>query len=269
VTTQRETAFAKINLALHVRAKREDGYHEIETVFAFLDGGDTIDMRPAQTYQLEEHSEFGGETGPVEANLITKAARLVHGGHLPPVHFNLGKFLPVASGLGGGSADAAAALRLLGAGDRLDLAAVLGADVPACLKSVPVIGRGTGAALVPIENDIAGLACILVNPRVPLTTGPVFQAWDGVDRGAMPKGGAREIMMAGRNDLEPPAIALCPVIADVLTYLRTSNPIIARMSGSGASCYALYDDFEYASHIAGQLSELPHQDWWTMTGRLR
>jgi 4-diphosphocytidyl-2-C-methyl-D-erythritol kinase len=269
VTTQRETAFAKINLALHVRAKRDDGNHEIETLFAFLDRGDTLDMRAAKAYRLDERCEFGGETGPVDGNLITMAARLVNGGDLPPVQFDLGKFLPVAAGLGGGSADAAAALRLLGAGDRFDVAAILGADVPACLKSVPVIGRGTGAALVPIENDVAGLACILVNPRVRLTTGPVFQAWDGVDRGAMPHGGAREIMMAGRNDLEPPAISLCPVISDVLSHLQKTKPLIARMSGSGASCYALYEDFDYAAHVAAQLRDVHRRDWWSMTGRLR
>jgi 4-diphosphocytidyl-2-C-methyl-D-erythritol kinase len=265
----RQTAFAKINLALHVRARRADGYHDLETLFAFLDDGDTLEMQSAQAYWLEEHCEFGASIGPVESNLITQAARLLHGGALPPIRFDLGKYLPVAAGLGGGSADAAAALRLMGAGTRFDLAAALGADVPACLESVPVIGRGTGAALLPVENDIAGLACVIVNPRVPLTTGPVFQAWDGHDRGPMPEGSAREIMMAGRNDLEAPAIGLCPVIGEILSYLQKTNPIIARMSGSGASCYALYDDFDEASRLAFQLKEIDHQDWWVMAGRLR
>ncbi len=256
--------FAKINLALHVRGRRDDGYHELETLFAFVDVGDALFMRSAETYRLE-----GGGDIPVEANLITKAARLMHGGALPPLRIDLCKGLPVAAGLGGGSADAAAALRLLGAGDRYELAAALGADVPACLASVPVIGRGTGTELLPVENDVKGLACILVNPLIPLETGPVFKAWNGVDLGAMPSGTAREIMMAGRNDLETPAIKLCPVIAEMLEWLEGTNPLLARMSGSGASCFALYEDYDRAADLEFELRKYVHQDWWTMLGRLR
>ena len=127
------------------------------------------------------------------------------------------------------------------------------------------IGRGTGTELTEVPNDLAGMACLLVNPRVPLSTGPVFKAWDGVDRGALPVGDLRTIMLAGRNDLEAPALALCPVIADVLTALRATDPVLARMSGSGATCFARYDDA--AQRDAAQAA-MP-AGWWTLAGALR
>jgi 4-diphosphocytidyl-2-C-methyl-D-erythritol kinase len=260
---QQDIAYAKINLALHVRRKRADGYHELESCFAFLDCGDTLTISPAEDYALTSDGEFGGSMGDDADNLVTRALRLGHGGELPNLHCYVTKCLPVAAGLGGGSADAAAALRLIGASDRLDLAAQLGADVPACVESVPVIGRGTGTALSPGENDVKGLACLLVNPRLPLSTGPVFQAWDGIDRGPMPEGSARAIALAGRNDLEEPAIRLCPAIAEILAELRQTAPLVARMSGSGATCFALYEDLEEAKAVS------LNPAWWTMIGRLR
>lgn len=264
-----DIAYAKINLALHVRRRRDDGYHDLETLFAFLDDGDQLSVEPAREYVLEESGVFAGSAGLPEANLVTRAARLVGQGELPPLRIHLAKYLPVAAGLGGGSADAAATLRLLGAGDLFDLAAALGADVPACIESVPVIGRGTGTALSAVTNDVTGLACILVNPLLPLSTASVFANWEGIDRGAMPSGTAREIMFAGRNDLEAAAIALCPVIGDVLSVLNDTKPVIARMSGSGASCFAVYDDYALAADHEIQIREYLHQDWWTMIGRLR
>ena len=265
----RETAYAKINLALHVRKRRDDGYHDLETLFAFLDDGDRLSMEPAKRYVLEESGRFGGTAGAAEANLITQASRLVGQGELPPISVHLAKHLPVAAGLGGGSADAAAMLRLLEAGSRFDSAAALGADVPACLASIPVIGMGTGTTLSAVENDVAGLACILVNPLVPLSTGPVFENWDGIDRGPMPRGTAREIMLGGRNDLEVSAIDLCPVVAEVLAVLHDTKPLVARMSGSGASCFAIYEDHNLAIGHELHIREYLHRDWWTMIGRLR
>jgi 4-diphosphocytidyl-2-C-methyl-D-erythritol kinase len=264
-----EIAYAKINLALHVRRRRDDGYHDLETLFAFLDDGDRLSIEPARQFMLEECGQFGGTAGPVESNLVTRAARLVGKGALPPLSIYLAKYLPVAAGLGGGSADAAAVLRLLGAGDQIELAASLGADVPACLASSPVIGTGTGTALSAVENDVVGLACILINPLVPLATGAVFANWDGIDRGPMPTGTAREIMLSGRNDLEGAAVGQCPVIADVLAVLHDTEPLVARMSGSGASCFAIYEDYDRAAEHEFQIREHLHQDWWTMLGRLR
>ncbi len=263
------TAYAKINLALHVRRRRNDSYHELETVFAFLDDGDRLSIAPAESFEFDDGGFFGGQAGPPEANLITRAARLVGQGKLPPVRVTLDKRLPIAAGLGGGSADAAATLRLLGACDRLDLAALLGADIPACMASIPVIGTGTGTILSPITNDVRGLACLIVNPMVPLPTGPVFDRWDGIDHGPISSGGARDIMLRGRNDLEQAAIALCPLIGEVLAALRETHPLIARMSGSGASCFALYEIYDDAAVHEKELRERLPAHWWTMLGRLR
>ena len=265
----REIAYAKINLALHVRRRRGDGYHDLETLFAFLDDGDRLSIEAANEYSLQEHGPFGGQAGPSDANLITRAARMAGTGQLLPLRVDLEKRLPVAAGLGGGSADAAAMLRLLGARDRLDVATALGADVPACLESIPVVGTGTGTDLTPIINDVSGLACVLVNPLVPLPTGPVFAQWDGIDRGPMPTGSAREIMLEGRNDLEASAISLCPAIGEVLSVLRETKPLVARMSGSGASCFAIYESYDDAAAHGFHIREHLHQDWWTMDGRLR
>lgn len=185
----------------------------------------------------------------------------------------LEKNLPVAAGLGGGSADAGAVFRLVGDAHGLPddwraRAAKLGADVPACVESRACIGRGTGTELEPVDDDLAGRAVLLVNPRVPLPTGPVFRAWDGIDRGPLPAGAASAIARDGRNDLEAPAIMLCPAIAEVLAELRGSGADLARMSGSGATCFALYRDHDVMREAAEKLA-LRHGDWWQMGGALR
>jgi len=272
------TAYAKINLALHVRKRRADGYHELETVFAFLDQGDSIWMEPAEQFSLQLDGPFGRNLADedYETNLIYLAAKLHRNGVVPPVAFRLDKRLPIAAGLGGGSADAAAALRLLNhkceaplSADELHaIAAQLGADVPACIDSLPVVGRGTGTRLEPIGNDVSGLHCLLVNPNIAVATGPVFKAWDGVDRGPMPEGSARSILQDGRNDLEPMALKICPQIGNILHELREANPLVARMSGSGATCFALFDDAQALKRSATEVARR-HPDWWTMTGRLR
>ena len=130
------------------------------------------------------------------------------------------------------------------------------------------IGRGTGTELKPVENDMKGMAVLLVNPRIPLPTGPVFKGWDGEDRGALPKGTAREIAQNGRNDLRSPAIELCPAIADVLERLGQTDPWMCEMSGSGATCFALYESAEHRDRAARVLKEREPQ-WWQMSGILR
>jgi 4-diphosphocytidyl-2-C-methyl-D-erythritol kinase len=147
-------------------------------------------------------------------------------------------------------------------------AARLGADVPACVASRSVIGRGTGTELVPGPEDLAGCPVLLVNPRVPLSTGPVFKAWDEIDRGPMPEGSAREIALHGRNDLETPALGLCPAVGDVLGELRTTQTWCARMSGSGATCFALYDSFAARDAAAGAIAAR-RPVWWQLSGLLR
>ena len=266
-----ETAYAKINLALHVRRRREDGYHELETLFAFVDTGDVLSASGAAQDSVRVLGEFAdGLDNPFD-NLVAKAL-----GKLPRADglaITLEKNLPVAAGLGGGSADAGAVFRMVR--ERYGLpedwharATALGADVPACVDSRTCIGRGTGTQLEPADDSLASTPTLLVNPRVPLSTGPVFRHWDGEDRGALPPGDARAIALEGRNDLEGPAISLCPQIAGVLAALDGTAPFLARMSGSGATCFALYDDVA-ARDAAAAAIESDHPGWWQMKGALR
>ena len=266
-----EIAYAKINLALHVRRRREDGYHELETLFAFVDDGDRLSARPSERDELRTFGEFAGNIGDPFGNIVSLALGLLPHGKGWSV--DLEKRLPVAAGLGGGSADAGALFRMVEQvhglpDDWAKRAAKLGADVPACVLSRACIGKGTGTELEPVENDLAGTPVLLINPRLPVPTGPVFKAWDGVDRGAMPQGPLRSIALEGRNDLEAPALSLCPAIADVLAALRQTEPFLARMSGSGATCFALYDTMEQRDHAA-QVIGKSNSGWWQMAGVLR
>jgi 4-diphosphocytidyl-2-C-methyl-D-erythritol kinase len=266
-----ETAYAKINLALHVRRRREDGYHELETLFAFVDDGDRLTASPASRDVLHVKGEFAGALDDPFDNIVAKALAKLR--HVPGWSVQLEKRLPVAAGLGGGSADAGAVFRMIEHWGKLpdnwrEIAAALGADVPACVASETCIGTGTGTELSPVDNDLAGTPVLLVNPRVPLATGPVFRAWDGVDRGALPEGSARAIALAGRNDLEAPAIGLRPPVAEVLAALGATDPLLARMSGSGATCFALYASHDVMREAANRLTAA-HPDWWQMQGSLR
>ena len=266
-----ETAFAKINLALHVRKRRADGYHELETVFAFVDGGDRLSVAPAARDELRTVGEFSAALDDPFANIVMQALTALPRPRSWVV--TLEKNLPVAAGLGGGSADAGALFRLVEReyglpADWPERAARLGADVPACVRSLPCIGRGTGTDLETAHNGLSGTAVVLVNPRLPLATGPVFKGWDGVDRGGLPQGDLRAIALAGRNDLETSAIALCPAIAEVLTALRRTAPWLARMSGSGATCFGLYESDSAAQEAAASMAEA-NPGWWQMIGTLR
>ena len=266
-----ETAYAKINLALHVRRRREDGYHELETLFAFVDQGDTLTASPAAQDVLHVKGEFAGALDNASGNIVMQALTMLK--HVPGWAVGLDKRLPVAAGLGGGSADAGAIFRMVQRWGGLPedwrtRAARLGADVPACVESQACIGLGTGTELLPVENDLAGMAVLLVNPRLPLSTGPVFKGWDGADRGALPSGSAREIALAGRNDLEAPAITLCPQIADVLAALGETGPLLARMSGSGATCFALFERHDVRD-MALEMIASRHPEWWCLAGGLR
>lgn len=270
-----ETAYAKINLALHVRGKRDDGYHELETLFAFVDAGDTLVARPAERDSLTTVGEFAQALDNPFDNLVMRALNALP--HPEGLEVTLEKNLPVAAGLGGGSADAGAMFRIIehyhGLPEDWQLRAErLGADVPSCVRSEMAIGRGTGTELEPVKNDMAGMAVLLVNPRIPLPTGPVFKAWaeigGGEDLGALPKGSARTIALKGRNDLREAAISICPQIADILGELERDRPFMFEMSGSGATCFAIYENTaardEAARRIAGA-----HPEWWQMTGLLR
>ena len=266
-----QTAYAKINLALHVRRRREDGYHELETLFAFVDDGDRLTARPAPQDALHTFGEFASALDDPFGNIVAKSLnRLPHGAGWA---VELDKRLPVAAGLGGGSADAGAIFRMVEAehglpDDWRNRAARLGADVPACVLSRTCIGTGTGTDLETIDSDLAGTPVLLVNPRLPVPTGPVFKAWDGQDRGPMPSGSVREMALGGRNDLEAPAIGLCPAIADVLAALRETGAFLVRMSGSGATCFALYDSAAQRDQAEGAMASA-NPEWWSMAGKLR
>ena len=147
-------------------------------------------------------------------------------------------------------------------------AAKLGADVPACVRSEACIGRGTGTELEPVDNDLAGTPVLLVNPRIPLSTGPVFQRWNRLDDGPLPQGTAREIALAGRNDLTMAANGLCPVIRTILNALEDNWAWLARMSGSGATCLGLFDS-EPARDAAAARIGADYPGWWQLAGKLR
>ncbi|MEM7664339.1 MAG: 4-(cytidine 5'-diphospho)-2-C-methyl-D-erythritol kinase [Pseudomonadota bacterium] len=266
-----QTAYAKINLALHVRRRREDGYHELETLFAFVDAGDILSARIADEDRLTTVGEFAQAIDDPIGNLVSRALSVLP--RPQGLDITLEKNLPVAAGLGGGSADAGAVFRIVERlhglpDDWLERAAKLGADVPSCVRSEMAVGRGTGTELEPVENDLAGCPVLLVNPRIPLSTGAVFKAWDRNDQGPLPVGSAKTIALKGRNDLDPSAIVLCPVIGDVLAALAVTDAWLARMSGSGATCFALFESEPDRDAASAQL-RADHPDWWQLPGKLR
>jgi 4-diphosphocytidyl-2-C-methyl-D-erythritol kinase len=265
----REIAPAKLNLALHVRGKLPDGRHAIEAVFAFCTDGDRLSAELAGDISLQVTGAFSAELDDPQGNLVMKAARALSkaANVSAGVALTLDKRLPVASGIGGGSADAAAALRLLTSLWQIDpkhaqeVAPTLGSDVPACLLSRPMRGEGAGDQLTPLDlSDLSGTPVLLVNPRVQLSTAEVFARWDGIDRG--PLGDWRE----GRNDLEAPAIALAPQIEAVLAWLGTRpGANFVRMSGSGATCFGLFDSGQARDAAA----EAVPREWWRLATFLR
>lgn len=277
-----ETGWAKINLALHVRSRRHDNYHEIETLFAFVDGGDRLEAAVSSIDSLAVDGEFAAGLSTGDDNLVLRAVGLLRerygGDRVPPLSVRLTKALPVAAGIGGGSADAAAMARLvrrhflpeLGEAALARLVSPLGADVAACIASETCLGTGTGAELAPApELSLGGTPVLLVNPRQPVATGPVFAAWDGTDRGPLFTGAdLRAQLFAARNDLQRPAIAQCAAIAEILTELGGQRTWLARMSGSGATCFALFDAPAERDAAALYLKER-RPDWWQMTGALR
>ena len=265
----REIAPAKVNLALHVRGKLPDGRHAIETLFAFCIDGDRLSAEPADALSLTAVGPFASELGDTDDNLVLRAARSlaeaagVHAG----AAITLDKRLPVASGIGGGSADAAAALRLLTSLWQIDpahaaaVAPGLGSDVPACLLSLPARGEGAGDQLTPVAMpELAGKAVLLVNPRVPVSTADVYYRWDGVDRGPL------EDRRGGRNDLQIAAIDLAPQVETVLAWLSAQQgSAFSRMSGSGATCFALFEDDAQRDRAAQAVP----REWWHLATSLR
>lgn len=271
-----ETAYAKINLALHVRRLRDDGYHDLETMFAFASHGDCISVVPDDEISLTLSGPFAPSLGAGTDNLVVRAARALRErfGIKQGARLHLEKNLPVASGIGGGSADAAATLRLLAKlwsleknDDQIfEIARKLGADVPACLASRTQFGDGVGDHLVTADMPrLDGVPILLVNPLVPLSTADVFARWDGIDRGGL----ARNESLNGRNDLTAAAIALVPEIATILRRLETMPYVrLARMSGSGATCFALFETVS-ARDVAESVVKAELPATWCMASTLR
>lgn len=278
----RDVGYAKINLALHVRRRRDDGYHDLETIFAFTELGDRLSVAPADTLSLRLTGAFAGALPPGADNLVLRAAHALDegavGGAGRGAAITLDKRLPIAAGLGGGSADAAATLRLLNRLWGLDwpldklaaLGATLGADVAACVYSRTLRGEAKGEALVALDDaGLGGTAVILVNPRVAVPTPAVFARWDGEDRGPLAHGDPVAAAASGRNDLEAPARRLAPVIGDVLDALAAlAGAQLVRMSGSGATCFALLASDHAAATGVATLAAA-HPDWWIAATRLR
>jgi 4-diphosphocytidyl-2-C-methyl-D-erythritol kinase len=264
----KEPAPAKLNLALHVRGKLPDGRHRLETVFAFCTDGDQVAAAPADELTLEASGPFASDLGSLEDNLVLRAARVLQhrAGVSAGAALVLTKAIPVASGVGGGSADAAAALRLLtrmwgiDPSHATEVAPGLGADVPACLLSMTARGDGAGDQLELVDAGVSGKPVLLLNPRVELSTADVFAGWNGEDKG--PLGDWR----AGRNDLETPAVEQVPLIGAVLAWLSVQPGVeITRMSGSGATCFALFD----SEQARDQAEVAVPREWWRLASFLR
>jgi len=288
-----EEGRAKVNLTLRVVARRSDGYHDLESVVAFADCADRLTLSPGSDLNLKMSGPLAQACGETSDNLVLKAARLLSE-RVPDMKagsFSLDKVLPVAAGIGGGSADAAAALRLLSQLNGLalddpriiEVAKLTGADVPVCVESRGCVMTGVGETLQPLS--LPKMPCVMVNPGVPVATKDVFAAL-GLRNGELlvgatdvllqdrwPDGQASledwvEALAASTNDLEAPAMRVQPVIGEVIAALNATNGAwLARMSGSGATCFALYENTAEAQRGASKI-QLEHPSWWVHAGTL-
>jgi 4-diphosphocytidyl-2-C-methyl-D-erythritol kinase len=282
----RELARAKLNLTLEVLGRRGDGFHEIQSLVAFADVGDTVELTPGEGLELVIEGPFAGSLD--SDNLIVRAAEAAKAAHphLRLGHFRLIKTLPVAAGLGGGSADAAATLRLIASAndgtpsktDLLAFAKNLGSDVSVCLKSKPALMTGRGENVEPVKG-FPSCGVLLANPRVPLATAAVYGSLGAESLGSQPAkpqlpdfGGSFDKLFAyvlpRGNDLEPTALRLVQQIGEVLAALSAlPGARIARLSGSGPTCFALFGSENEATHAAATLSA-QHPAWWMAASAL-
>ena len=283
---------AKVNLTLRVVGRRVDGYHDLESVVAFADCADSLTLTPGSELRLETTGPMAQACGEIAENLVLKAASLL-AERVPDMKvgtFVLDKVLPVAAGIGGGSADAAAALRLLArlnglaADDArlIEVALETGADVPVCLASRACDMTGIGEGLMPL--NLPRMPAVLVNPSVAVATRDVFSALglrsgellvgatDVIESPAWPEDGTSitdwvaELALVA-NDLEAPAIRIQPAIGEVLDVLGGSGALLARMSGSGATCFAIYAEAALAQRAAETILRA-HPEWWVHAGVL-
>lgn len=280
---------AKVNLTLHILGRRADGYHDLDSIVAFAGCGDLLAFDPGPTLVLSLDGSTAETAGPIEDNLVLKAARLLQErvSGLRVGRFRLRKSLPVAAGLGGGSSDAAAALRALARENALPLddlrvkeaARACGADVLVCLDPRARVMTGIGDVLEPALAT-PPLYAVLVNPRVAIPTPAVF-ARLGLAKGeptaagpspALPGSGKPEEIIAalrdGRNDMQAAAQEIAPIVGDVLRALDESGALLARMSGSGATCFGLFTDRDASRRTATALAQT-HPAWWIRATTLR
>lgn len=265
---------AKVNLCLHVTGRRDDGYHLLDSLVMFADVGDQLTFTPGPDLSLSVGGEFAAGVPTDARNLVWQAA--ARAGWTGQI--TLDKALPHGAGIGGGSSDAAATLHALagqGADIPPELPLSLGADVPVCMAARATRMRGIGEHLTPAQ--LPALPALLVNPGLPVPTGAVFQAMATRDNPPMPDvipalddpEACAAWLSDQRNDLEPPATALAPGIALVLEELAdTRNALLARMSGSGSTCFALYPTMKDAHFAAYQIGAA-YPDWWCRAVQLR
>jgi len=285
-----ERAPAKVNLTLHIPRRREDGWHEVESLVVFAGAADRLSLVPGDAFSLYVDGPTAGAAGAADDNLVARAARAL-GACVPGLRtgaFHLTKRLPVAAGVGGGSSDAAAAQRLLARANDLALddsrvieaAGEIGSDVPVCLRARARMMRGRGELLGPLMT-LPPLFGVLVNPAVPLETKRVFariglQPGESLDFGKHPtiaEAPERDALFAAlkraRNDMEDAASVLAPVIGHCLAVLSAARGVkLARMSGSGATCFALFDTCRQAA-TAAKVVRRDHPDWWVKATVLR
>jgi 4-diphosphocytidyl-2-C-methyl-D-erythritol kinase len=288
-----DEARAKVNLTLRVNGRRADGFHDLDSVVAFADCADRLTLTPGSDLNLKMAGPLAQACGDTSDNLVLKAARLL-AERVPDMKagsFSLDKVLPVAAGIGGGSADAAAALRLLAQLNGLalddpriiEVAQLTGADVPVCINSLGCVMTGVGETLQPL--NLPKMPCVMVNPGVAVATKDVFAAL-GLRNGELRVGVADvllqdrwpdakasledwvEALAASSNDLEAPAMRVQPVIGEVISALNATNGAwLARMSGSGATCFAIYENTAEAGRAAEKLRR-DHPGWWVHAGTL-
>ncbi|MEB2846914.1 4-(cytidine 5'-diphospho)-2-C-methyl-D-erythritol kinase [Rhizobiales bacterium RZME27] len=281
VTQASEVARAKINLALHVTGRRADGYHLLDSLVTFCETGDRLEIAEAQENSFSVSGPFSAALGAPTDNLVLKARdglrqRLAAAGIITgPVAIHLEKNLPVASGIGGGSADAAAALHGLLRVWKADLEPQegkalllsLGADVPMCFVGTPLAARGIGEDITPLPQ-MPAMALVLGNPLIGVSTPAIFKALERRDNppvGALPAlsdlGGWIDCLSALRNDMEPAATMLVPEIATLRAMLDAEGALLSRMSGSGATCFGIFETIEKAKDAAAKLRR-QRPDWY-------
>ncbi|MBN9552132.1 MAG: 4-(cytidine 5'-diphospho)-2-C-methyl-D-erythritol kinase [Alphaproteobacteria bacterium] len=263
---------AKINLALHVTGRRADGYHLIDSLAVFTRFGDRLDIEPAEQDEFSVSGRYAAGLPLDDGNLVVKARdalRREAGAHrTPPVAIRLQKNLPIPPGVGGGPSDAAAAPH--GSLARIGLA--LGADLPMCLKSKPLVARGIGDEVSPL-SAFPALGLVLVNPGVAVSTPDVFRALSSRDNEALPPlprrldfHAIRNWLGTTRNDLEPAAQAIQPAVGEALKALKRADAAFARMSGSGATCFGLFETGNVAKRAAIEI-RARHPDWFVAATR--